>query len=793
MLQKEKEEKQKWIILFLLVSLVGLLLRTFGLSWISDDMRICLTAWMDELEGGQGLSSLKSYSGDYNMPYITVLWLIARLPVSRVVGVKAFSILFDYIGAFFAGLLVEHFYKNRFLVAYTLVLLSPVTMANSAWWGQCDMVYTAFLLIMLYCLIRERYPIAMIALGCAFSFKLQAILLLPVILIHYWKTRKYSILQFLLVPITMVVLCIPAILGGHSPMVAFDVYTRQMGRYPYLFVSYPNIWTFFEEAPYYRYQYAGIAAMLILLGVFAYYVIREKNAVSNKRWLEYALFTVAVEMAFLPCMHERYGYLLEILAIVVAVINPSRWWIATGYYIPTVIVYIWQQFYHPLPEILPIKWAALLYLTIFTAFYITVFREEREAIELLNPELEHKNFAVEKDSSPSDSRMLSGKKRNIEQRILNGITPLLFPAVILITALLSFYVKRMPSDYTAPSYLADFLEQEGNVHTALYMLGIQLLTYLPRMPVLLMKTLIAGMDVVLAYVAGCMGAGCDFGILFSFRKVPADKRMKFLVIYGLLLMLPPVFLNGVLWVHVDCLCMTLLLLSFYAFRKSREYLAVILYALCVAIQVQYIWFLPVGILICRKANMITGKKWLSLGATFVGGLLILPLPALFLGYSLPEVYLTYLRGVDLTGVSGIPVYNFFALWPQPGIYGMLICVATYVLLMIWQIQVGRNTDPFWLLCWGYYAAVIFIPGMLCYYVMPVVILALIGSISRSKYGALAGGLILTTTIMMGEYLYQRGTIFSPVLYEVALIAGFLFMTLRMMKPEKQSEVAGLDN
>nr|MCR4587084.1 hypothetical protein [Lachnospiraceae bacterium] len=145
MLPREKEERQKFIVLFLLISCVGLLIRTFGLSWISDDMRICLTVWMDELEGGKGFSSLTAYTGDYNMPYITVLWLIARLPISRVAGVKAFSILFDYIGAIFAGLLAEHFYKNRFLIAYTLVLLSPVTMANSAWWGQCDMVYTAFL------------------------------------------------------------------------------------------------------------------------------------------------------------------------------------------------------------------------------------------------------------------------------------------------------------------------------------------------------------------------------------------------------------------------------------------------------------------------------------------------------------------------------------------------------------------------------------------------------------------------------------------------------------------------
>ncbi|MCR4588551.1 MAG: hypothetical protein K5682_09105, partial [Lachnospiraceae bacterium] len=320
--------------MFLLISCVGLLIRTLGFEATSADLEQCLTVWMDELSAGNGLSGLSNYTGDYNMPYVTVLWIIAHLPFPRIICLKLFSAVFDFVGAIAAATLVSHFYKERFLLTYTLIYLSPITMVNSAWWGQCDMIYVAFLLLMILCLMKEKPMAAFVFLGCAFSFKLQAILILPFVLIHYWKTKKYSAVHFLLVPAVMVILCIPAIIAGYSPLVAFTVYARQTGRYPYLFITYPNIWTFFAEAPYYRYQYAGIAAMLIILGIFAYYVISRKQSVPNKKWVTYILFTVAVSMAFLPCMHERYGYFLEVIAIVYAILNPSKWWVAAGYYIP---------------------------------------------------------------------------------------------------------------------------------------------------------------------------------------------------------------------------------------------------------------------------------------------------------------------------------------------------------------------------------------------------------------------------------------------------------------------------
>ncbi len=775
MLPNQREQRQKYIAWFLLISCVGLLIRTFGFSATSADLEQCLVVWMDELSGPGGLKTLANYTGDYNMPYVTVLWILTRIPIPRVIGIKLFSVLFDFIGAVAAGLLVEHFYPERFMLAFGLVFLSPIVIVNSSWWGQCDMVYTAFILLMLLCLIKDRPKTAFVLLGCAFSFKLQAILILPFVLIHYWKSRRYSAWHFLLVPITMIALCIPAIMGGYSPLIAFSVYKRQMGRYPFLFLTYPNIWGLFENAPYYRYQYAGIVAMLILLGVFAYYVITGKKIVSGKAWIRYAFFTVAVAMVFLPCMHERYGYLLEILAIIYAILDPEKWWVAVCYHISSAMVYYAQQFEPTFWEVVPARWMSLFYLVIFTAFFLVFASEER--MEIIRYVRENG------EAQPHTPK----KEGRLEWAILNKLQTCLLPLIVLVTAALSIYVKRMPSDYTAPSFLPDFLEQEGNVHTAFYMFGIHLLTYIPRTPVLLMKTLIACMDVVLAYVAGCYGSGATIRIAMRPGKESFQVQMKFLLTYGLVLMLPSLFANGVLWVHVDCFCMTFFLLGLNAFQQKHDAVGTLLYALCCAIQFQYICFLPLLVILWLRKRKGERKRLLLILGGLLMLLLVLPLPALGIGYTLRDLYASYIRCFDIAGASGIGVYNFSALWPEGSMYGLWICLITYVLLLVWQFQVGKDQEMSVFLIWGYFAAVVFLPGMLIYYIVPLLVLLVIQWVKQGGFSGILGSLSLLTLLEFGEYLYDRETLFTPLFYEVILIGAFFVMMFRLMKTKEQKK------
>ena len=83
-------------------------------------------------------------------------------------------------------------------------------------------------------------------LGFALVMKLQAVFILPIVLVLYFYKKKFSILHLLWIPVAIQVSSIPAIIGGCGFDVAYRTYFRLMGEYPFMYYYYPNIWTFFK-------------------------------------------------------------------------------------------------------------------------------------------------------------------------------------------------------------------------------------------------------------------------------------------------------------------------------------------------------------------------------------------------------------------------------------------------------------------------------------------------------------------------------------------------------------------
>lgn len=347
MLEKlERGLAKNWILFvtLMIVSIVGLLLRWQGIWYESGDYTSCLSIWMDVLKNGDGLSVLAAYDGDYNMPYVTVLLLLSYLPLEPIISIKGVSMLFDIICAFAAGLLVIVCTKSKyktvsFVLTYGAVFLSPIAILNSGYWGQCDSIYVAFVLLAVVCMLKEKHPLAMIFWGCAFAFKLQAIFGFPIVLLYYWKTKKFSLTQFFIIPITMEILCIPAIIGGCSPLVTFSVYFSQMKTFPHMYYYYPNIWTFFQDTPYYVFGKMAIVGTFVLLLIEALIILRKEETFENSHFLPKFVWLVMTILCFLPCMHDRYGYMLEMVAICYAVTNKKIWWLPIGLQVITMFVY----------------------------------------------------------------------------------------------------------------------------------------------------------------------------------------------------------------------------------------------------------------------------------------------------------------------------------------------------------------------------------------------------------------------------------------------------------------------
>ena len=126
------------------------------------------------------------------------------------------------------------------------MILLPTVILNSAWWGQADSIYTAFILISIVYLLKKRYFLSFVFLGISFSFKLQFIFILPLYILVYLSTKEFSIWNFFIIPIMNINMCLPAILCGKSAKSCLSVYINQTKEYSqYISMNFPGLWSIF--------------------------------------------------------------------------------------------------------------------------------------------------------------------------------------------------------------------------------------------------------------------------------------------------------------------------------------------------------------------------------------------------------------------------------------------------------------------------------------------------------------------------------------------------------------------
>lgn len=118
------------------------------------------------IENG-GLAALKLNIGDYNPPYLTLLALFSYMPMNDVFLIKLPSVLFDFFMAVSAAIFGWKYFveKSQAVFLYTILLLNPLAILNSAYWGQYDVIYASFLVLCILFCMREKYMIAFCYLG----------------------------------------------------------------------------------------------------------------------------------------------------------------------------------------------------------------------------------------------------------------------------------------------------------------------------------------------------------------------------------------------------------------------------------------------------------------------------------------------------------------------------------------------------------------------------------------------------------------------------------------------------
>ncbi len=328
--------RENYICIFwTVITVMGLFLRFACRSYVSTDARNFLLPWYEKIKqlGGHALSE---QVGDYNILFQTVILFFTFLPIKPLYAYKLFSCVFDYALAAIVGLLAEnapqksfgdHICSTRFVAGYTAVLFSPLVLMNSAFWAQCDSVYCFFVFAALYAFLRGRYHLMFLLYGAAFSFKLQAIFALPFVLILYLFSKRFSIVRLLYIPAVMMLTSLPGFLAGRSLLTPFSIYLRQTGEYRSPSLNYNSFWNVpgmqwpGENGDYQEFRIIAILFTVAALGLIVSLLLR-RGIEYDVRTLTFLLhITVFTCVLFLPSMHERYSYLYEISAILLAVLD----------------------------------------------------------------------------------------------------------------------------------------------------------------------------------------------------------------------------------------------------------------------------------------------------------------------------------------------------------------------------------------------------------------------------------------------------------------------------------------
>ena len=363
--------KWRYYIFLIIITTLAIIIRGLFFSVESGDYVCFLSVWFDTLKQNGGLAGIKTPIGDYNVPYLTILACLTYLPISSLVSIKLVSIIFDFFGAITAALIVKKLtstsnYSNLLaVITYSIIIFLPTVILNGAAWGQCDFIYTSFILLSLYLLLNKKHFWSLFVYGIAFSFKLQAIFILPLFIIIYLVNKDFSILNFLLIPVANLILSLPALLLGYPLKNLLLVYINQTDTYHNLTMNFPNIYNLMHNY-YDLLKLPGIIFTLTVVGTFTMIVWSTKKRISNKDLITYSLWLVLTITFFLPGMHDRYLFVADILSVIYVIINRKNFYLPIFINFTSFSTYIIFLFGMPSSNITLLTYVYLIILSTFT-------------------------------------------------------------------------------------------------------------------------------------------------------------------------------------------------------------------------------------------------------------------------------------------------------------------------------------------------------------------------------------------------------------------------------------------
>jgi Gpi18-like mannosyltransferase len=323
------------IVLFALM----LFLRYELLAMSNGDLRL-IQEWYGFLvqNGVKGLAN--GTFSNYPPAYLYLLWFTTLFKwIKPAVAIKLIPTAFDLLSAWMIYKIARtRFDDDKPLLFTALFLLLPTVMVNSTGWGQIDNTYTSFLLVCFYLILTKRPFWALAAFGAAFSFKAQAIFLLPFLGIMLLR-KQVRWFDFFAIPIVYLILPLPAVLLGRSWESIINLYVGQVGQFQDLARNAPNLYVFIPNEYYHPVLEIGLGVFAVVMLIWAWINWRTKSPVSPKQLALTALVSAALIPFLLPKMHDRYFYQADVFSFMTAMLVPELWFVPILFQVSSGLAY----------------------------------------------------------------------------------------------------------------------------------------------------------------------------------------------------------------------------------------------------------------------------------------------------------------------------------------------------------------------------------------------------------------------------------------------------------------------
>ena len=332
---------------FLLILLIAMTAGALTIRYLSalhptnDMVGYILNGWMGQIQE-VGFSKFYTIDADYSPLFLFVIAIISRIPGGEMVTINGYTFhpvhmyllksvyfLTDVLSAVAIYLILFHILKDKVKasIGYCIFLVLPAQFVNSAVWGNCDSVYACFFLYAIYFILKRKDYLVWFFFGLALSLKMQAVFILP-FLVYLCLSRRLKFYPIVMAVLAIMLSFLPSYCCGASFTQPFTYFSKQINGYTNVTLGCANFWKFFGitnmDSSSEPFNKASTWIGLLLITFFCGLVYLRKIRLTDKNIVYVATFLISIVPYFLPHMHERYFYILDVMVVLYSLLSKKK-------------------------------------------------------------------------------------------------------------------------------------------------------------------------------------------------------------------------------------------------------------------------------------------------------------------------------------------------------------------------------------------------------------------------------------------------------------------------------------